>query len=151
MSTQNDKWNDRPINSPEDKQGLDAASAIYEFRYKLPRHEAEAKAHADYVREHAINSACHHLLGMRAAHAAGSDKAAKQHSEAYADAMAVLGHPAIDVPPREVVERLESMKAHVYKFSNHGSDKVIPKRPEPEQENNVDTYLDKIQKLRNRL
>src|SRR5664279_2293793 len=93
------KWLDRfDILNPEDKDVLEANSAIHEFRGGVPREEAEDRAYSDYLKNHALESCAYHYLGMKAAVASGHSPAAKKHGEAYSLGMKHLGLNPLDSP-----------------------------------------------------
>jgi len=142
------KWANRSVLDPEHHRELDTSAAIYEFKHRMPRHAAEEQAYNDYIKSHAITSAAHHLLGMRAAHAVGNDSAAAAHHESYSKALRHLGVSSDSNPPPEVLNRAKSLATSIYDFRSHVSDKAVP---EPKSEDNLASYLDKIQEIRAKL
>lgn len=130
------RWrNQHSILSPEDGDALETSAAIAEFRGGLPKEEAERKAHSDYLRNHALDAAAHHYLGMRAAVAAQHMAAAKQHGQAYVLAMRHLGVNPTGTPPKEVLDRIQDSKNSPYKFVGHKADSFFtPQLPEIEPE-----------------
>jgi hypothetical protein len=130
------RWRDHyNILAPEDTDSLDTNSAVLEFRGGLPKEQAEAKAHTNYLRNHALDAAAYHYLGMRAAVAAQHIPAAKQHGQAYILAMRHLGLGPTDAPPKEVLDRIQDFEKSPYKFSAHKADEFFtPQLPEIEPE-----------------
>jgi hypothetical protein len=83
------------------------------------------------MRQMAVDSAGHHLAGVRVANFSNNLEAAKQHGAAYSEAIRLLGLSPADHPPPEVEEAAK--KALVYKFSAHKHDGLFEK-DEPEVE-----------------
>jgi hypothetical protein len=77
-------WAGRPIVDAGHITDLETAAALHEFRDRMPRNEAEDRAHTAYRRDHHLTGAAHHLNGMRAAQAAGQMEEAKKHGAMYA-------------------------------------------------------------------
>lgn len=120
------KWLDKYDISHEDHiPGLEVRAAVAEWHDKLPRFEAEAKAHADYTKEELENAAAHHFSGVHAAHAAGDTESAKKHGVMYLLAMKALGHKDVLNPPPEVQNKAKNSPSKVYKFKNHISDQFL--------------------------
>jgi len=130
------RWrNHYNILAPEDADSLETAAGISEFRGGLPKEQAEDKAHKDYLRNHALDAAAYHYLGMRAAVAAQHIPAAKQHGQAYVLAMRHLGLTPTDAPPKEILDRVQDSEKSPYKFSAHKADSFFtPQLPEIEPE-----------------
>ena len=118
--------------TPEHEADLEMRAAIHEHHNKLPRHEAEARAHADYRRDKIIEAAAHHLNGMNAAAAGGNKEAAKQHAYHYALAMHQLGHKDLVTPPDEVADRAKSTPSEdIARFKGHKADIYsLPEQPD---------------------
>jgi hypothetical protein len=133
-----------------DHQDLEARAAIFEFRHGLPRDTAERQAHASYIKEKALDAACHHLLGIRAAAACGHDSAAEQHGHAYASALAAAGHPPLGPVPAEVLDRIKATKPQVYSFKAHPADDLIePVGTEADEEDDkLRGFLEKLNSLK---
>jgi hypothetical protein len=125
-------WLDRyPVLDADHIDDLETRAGVAEFKHKLPREQAEEKAHADYLVERARDAAAHHLVGVRAAHAAGDSDAAAEHGAAYAGAMKAAGHDAYGPPPPEVLDRVRAARPQVYKFKSHPADALFaPKQEE---------------------
>lgn len=120
------KWLDQhPIAHPDHRVGLEADAARYEFKHGFPKEEAEKAAHRDYVRENAFDSAAHHLVGARAARAAGQEGAAAKHGEAYAEALKIAGEEPIGPTPGPVLERIKANPPELYRFKAHPVDQFL--------------------------
>jgi hypothetical protein len=142
------KWLDRYDVLDEDHHNdLEARAAVHEFRGKMPREEAESRAHSDYLRERAYDAAAHHLVGVRAAHAAGHMQAAQQHGMAYQAAMEAAGEDAHKPPPPPVLDRLKDTKLKVYTFKNHPADQFFPAQQEAASDEDH-ALSSKVEKLR---
>ncbi len=154
MPTQAKIWRNRfPILDESHADDLEARAAVHEFKGRHPTDIAEEKAHADYVRDRALDNASHHLVGIRAAHAAGHDEAARQHGAAYHAAMTAAGHDPTKAPPPEVTDRLKTARPNVYSFKAHEGDELFaPKQQEADEgDAHIRTLLDNLQALRGRI
>lgn len=116
------EWLGRKIISNDDHDDLETRAAIHTFHSGLPRHEAEEKAYQDYKRDKLIDSASHHLKGLKAAHAIGDLTAAKKHGMMYMLALKGLKHDDGMNPPKEVLDRHENMPKEFQKFKAHPAD-----------------------------
>lgn len=118
------QWLGRPIVSPEHVQDLETRAAINEFHAKMTRHEAEQKAHDDYVKEHRERAAAHHLAGMKAAMATGNHDDARKHWAMYDLHLKALGKESVGAVPPEVEKRMmeDGGDKPVYKFKAHKGD-----------------------------
>lgn len=126
MDKQPQVWLNRfPVLDAEHVPGLEAGAAAHEFRNGLPREQAEARAHEDYLKERALDAAAHHLVGIRAAHGAGDDHAARQHGDAYAAAMQAAGHNPFSPPPGVVLDRVKDARSKLYSFKAHPADSLF--------------------------
>jgi hypothetical protein len=136
-------WNKRfPILDESHQHDLDARAAVNEFKNRLPRQVAEERAHKDYMREHAIAAAAHHLLGVRASHASGHDEAAAKHGEAYAGAMKAAGLDPFGAPHEDILNHIKANKPEVYSFKAHPADQLFtPEHREPDE---ADTHIQKL-------
>lgn len=120
------EWKGRPIVDSAHAHELEIDAALNEFRDRMPRAQAEEKAHRAYLNEHHSVSAAHHLRGLRAAHAAGDDEAAKKHSAMYALHCKELGHDPYGEPDKDVQKRAEAEeKDAVYRFKAHKADGLL--------------------------
>jgi hypothetical protein len=144
------KWRDRfEVLAPEDHDSLEVNAAQHEFRGGMSKDDAENRAHKDYLRNHALDSAAHHYLGMRAAIAGNHQTAAKKHGEAYSLVMNHLGFSSIDAPPKELLDRVQDAEKSPYKFSPHKADTFFaPKIPETPQPTEKEKTLQLIEKLK---
>ena len=149
------KWRDiYPVLAPEDHDRLEANSAIKEFRGGLPKEQAEAEAHKDYLKDHAVNSAAHHYLGMRAAVASKHEPAAKKHGAAYTLAMNHLGYNPLEAPPQDVLDRTKDLEKSPYSYKPHQADSFfepkvqIPGVKEPTEEDKTLQLIEKLKSLR---
>lgn len=151
------KWHDRyDVLAPEDHDLLETNAAQHEFRGGMSKEDSEAKAHEQYLRNHAISSAAFHYLGMRAAVAANHKTAAKKHGEAYKTAMGSLGYSATDAPPQEILDRAKDESKdeskNPYGFKSHAADGLlaskIPEVPEPTEKEKALKLIEKIKSLR---
>lgn len=125
-------WLGKPIVSEDDKPDLEQRAAINEFGHKMPRHEAEAKAHEEYVREKRMDAAAHHLAGMRAAQGSGEMQEARKHGALYEMHMQALGLDHMGPVPAEIQARIGKTDQKVYKFKAHKGDLfALDKKPEP--------------------
>lgn len=114
-------WLGRPILDNAHVGQLELLAAANEFRDKLPRHQAEAKAYLDYVKDQRTEAVAHHLAGIKAASATGDMETARKHGAMYETHMKALGHNPMDAVPPEVMAKLNSphrpnptrFKAHV--------------------------------------
>lgn len=139
-----------PVLDDSHQDDLEARAAIHEFKGKLPRQQAEERSHSDYLKEKALDSAAHHLIGIKAAHAAGHDEAAGKHGEAYAGAMKAAGHDPFSAPPQEVLDRAKNAKHSIYNFKAHEADQLFT--PEHREADGADEHikglLEKLQGLK---
>jgi hypothetical protein len=111
-----------PIVHPDHIQDLEQRAAIHEFGSKLPRHQAEERAHQDYRRDQLIEAAGHHYVGMKASHAAGSPEEAQKHGALYILACRAMGHTNSIYPPDEVAQKAKHLPNSVYNFKAHPAD-----------------------------
>lgn len=121
--TNSANWLGRPITHVDHADQLEAAAAIHEFDGGLPRHVAEARAYKDYLDRQALQGAAHHLIGMRAAHAAGDQKSAASHFLAYSAAVKHLGHNPYGEPHESVAANMPHQS--VYRHRPHASDSLF--------------------------
>lgn len=112
---------------------LQMRADIYEHMHRMPRHQAEAAAHADYRKEQIHKAAAHHWNGMKAAHAAGNEGAAKKHGFMYGLALHQLGHKDLLSPPPEVLEAAKDPKSEIAHFKAHPGDAFSLPPEEPEE------------------
>ena len=144
------KWRDKfSVVHPDDHSALDMAAAVHEFRGGLTKEESEKKAHTEYLRSHALDSAAYHYLGMRGAMATGNVPAAKRHGVAYSTVMKHLGvlNP-LDSPPKEVTERAKDLEKNPYSFKEHKADGLFSNEPEIPEMTEKEKTMALIEKLK---
>ncbi len=125
-------WGDKRVLHPDHIGGLDLAAAKYEFGDRMPRSQAEAKAHEDYTREQRLDAAAHHLMGSKASLAAGDHESARKHGALYHAHLEALGMQPVGPVPPEVTKRL-AMVQGVHKFKAHTGDLLTLAPGEPAQ------------------
>jgi hypothetical protein len=142
-----------PVLDAGDGDDLESAAAVHEFRNKMPRHLAEERAHSDYIKERAIDAAAHHLLGIKAAHAAGHTAAASSHGEAYVAAMKAAGLDAFGPPHQKVMDRIKTARPGVYSFKKHPADIFFSASPEKADSGDahIKEILSRLERLRGSL
>jgi len=119
-------WAGRQVVNPSHADGLEGAAALYEFQDGLPREEAEEKAYNEYTRTHHLNSAAHHLRGLRAAQASGDDEEARKHSILYNLHTEALGHDGFGQVPEEIEALAKDPDRKPYgKFRAHPGDRLL--------------------------
>lgn len=117
------QWLGRPILHQDHLQDLETRAALNEFHARMPRHEAEQKAHDDYVKEQRERAAAHHLAGMKASSATGNHEDARKHWALYDLHLKALGKESIGAIPPEIEKRMmEDGDKPVYKFKAHKGD-----------------------------
>lgn len=121
------KWQGRDILDKDHVKDLDLAAAIHEFHNGKPRKVAEDLAYSDYIRAHHTKAAAHHLVGMKAANAAGAMGDAKKHYDWYIAHLKSLGHEAHEAVPQEVSKEAQRMSQEdpVYIFRGHKADGLV--------------------------
>lgn len=125
------KWLDQyQILDDADVPSLEAAAAANEFKNNMPREQAEALAHQDYMKQHAIRCMAHHWMGGKIAKLLGDQESVDKHGIAYEAAARNSGFDMGSVPP-EVMEFAKTGSKDLYKFRNHPSDSFFPSQQEP--------------------
>jgi predicted RNA-binding protein len=120
------KWLDQyNILDDSDQHSLEAAAAAHEFKGNLPREQAEAKAHRDYMRQHAIRAMAHHYMGGKIANMLNDQESIDKHGIAYESAAQNGGFDMGSVPP-EVIEFARAGSQDLYKYKDHPSDAFFP-------------------------
>ena len=152
-------WLDKyPVLKDEDHNALESDAAINEFKLGMPKDQAEDQAHKDYLKQHAIRAAAHHLHGMRVATAANDEEAGKAHSTAYEAALKHAGLASGKIP-KEVEEAIKKEPSKLYSYKGHPADtfflpkdekgKVSTKGDEPHIDNSkVKAVIEGLGKLR---
>lgn len=124
-----------PVLQDEDHHALEADSAINEFKLGMSKDRAEDQAHRDYLKQHALKAAAHHLQGMRVSMAANDEEAGKAHSTAFDAALKHAGLPSGKVP-KEVEDLISKEPSKLYSFKSHPADTFfLPK----DEKGNVET------------
>lgn len=117
------QWLERfPILHQDHAHDLETRAAVNEFQHKMPRHEAEASAHKQYVQDQLEDAAAHHLLGMKASQGAGDMHAARKHGVMYGIVMKQLGHNPLDAPPPAIAGKAKTQPPQLYSFKPHKAD-----------------------------
>lgn len=115
------KWNGRKIAKEEDASDLESRSAIYEFKHRMPRGDAEHRAHHEYKLDKHREAAAFHLQGLKAAQHAGSQEEGHKHGLMYQLHMKALGHNPMDAVPHEI-QSLADKQDKFYNFKPHRGD-----------------------------
>jgi len=115
------QWNKRPIAKDEDASDLDQRAAIYEFKHRMARPDAEHRAHHEYKLDKHREAAAYHLQGLKAAQHAGSQEEGHKHGLMYQLHMKALGLDPLDAVPHEI-QSLADKQDKFYKFKPHRSD-----------------------------
>jgi len=119
------KWQDRTIAHPDDAHDLERRAAVLEMVYRLPKHDAEQRAHDEYRVEQHKKGAAFHLAGSRAAASAGDSEQARKHSVCYALHCKAFGHnPEGPVHP-EVQALVGRPESRFYKFKPSRHDQLL--------------------------
>jgi len=119
------KWQDRTIAHPDDAHDLERRAAVLEMIYRLPKHDAEQRAHDEYRVEQHKKGAAFHLAGSRAAASAGDSEQARKHSVCYALHCKAFGHnPEGPVNP-EVQALVGRPESRFYKFKPSRHDQLL--------------------------
>lgn len=120
------KWLDRyQVLDDTDLPSLEAAAAANEFKAGMPREQAEAQAHQEYTKQHAIRCMAHHYMGGKIANMLSDQESVDRHGMAYEAAARASGFDMGSVPP-EVIEFARANSKDLYKFKNHSSDTFFP-------------------------
>ena len=130
-----DQWLGRPIAHKDDTHDLETRAAIHEFHGQLPRHQAEQRAHDEYVKDKRLEAAAHHLSGLKAAQGAGQTEEARKHGALYELHLKALGHEPVGPVPPEVQQRLQAPdRDQLYRFRAHKGDVyALQERPKSEE------------------
>lgn len=121
--TQNSMWLGRPIVSQEHANDLEIAAAANEFDKGMSRHDAESKAHDDYIRDQRLSAAAHHLSGIKASQGSGDLSEAQKHGALYQLHLKALGlDPMGPVPPEVQAKMNAPDRKKIYGFKAHAGD-----------------------------
>ena len=123
MAIKSYTWLGKPIVDQDHVHQLEQEAAVHEFHNKLPRHEAEVKAHSNYVREQRLGAAAHHLAGVKASQATGDMESARNHGMLYELHCKALGLDPYAPPSHEITSKLQGdSPTRIYKFKPHRAD-----------------------------
>lgn len=114
-------WNGRKIAKEEDAHDLEQRSALYEFKHRMARADAEHRAHHEYTKDKHREAAAYHLQGLKAAQASGSQEEGHKHGLLYQLHMKKLGLDPMDAVPHEI-QSLADKQEKFYKFKPHRGD-----------------------------
>ena len=115
------KWNGRKIAKEEDAHDLEQRAALYEFKHRMPRGDAEHRAHHEYRQDRHREAAAYHLQGLKAAQHAGSQEEGHKHGLMYQLHMKALGLDPMGPVPHEI-KSLADKQDKFYKFKPHRGD-----------------------------
>lgn len=117
------QWAGRDILDADHIKDLDTKAAMHEFKDRLPRDQAEEKAHNAYRRDQHMVGAAHHLQGMKASQALGQVEEGKKHAAMYHLHMKQLGMDPDAEPPAEIRQRIKAPDAQkLLRFKAHPAD-----------------------------
>lgn len=117
-------WNGRKIVKEEDKHDLENRAAVYEFKNRMKRDDAEHRAHHEYKKDKHREAAAHHLAGMKAAQGAGSHDEARKHALMYQMHLEALHENPYGAVPADIAGLAEKQE-RFYKFKAHGGDAFL--------------------------
>ncbi len=60
------QWNNKKIAKDEDAADLDQRAALFEFKHRMTRADAEHRAHHEYKKDKHREAAAYHLQGLKA-------------------------------------------------------------------------------------
>jgi len=127
------QWNKRKIAKDEDAHDLDSRAAIFEFKHRMTRDDAEHRAHHEYKQDKHREAAAYHLQGLKASEAAGSREEGHKHGLLYQLHMKALGLNPMDAVPHEI-QSLADKQEKFYKFKPHRADGFLLQGDEHEKE-----------------
>lgn len=114
-------WNGRKIAKEDDAHDLESRAAINEFSHRMPRADAEHRAHFEYKQDKHREAAAFHLQGLKASQAAGSQEEGHKHGLMFQLHLKALGLNPMDAVPHEI-QSLADKQDKFYKFKPHRSD-----------------------------
>lgn len=117
-------WNGRKIAKEEDKHDLEQRAAVFEFKHRMARPDAEHRAHHEYKRDKHREAAAYHLQGLKAAQAAGSGEEGRKHGMMYQLHMKELGLDPMGPVPHEI-QGLADKQENFYRFKPHRGDAFL--------------------------
>lgn len=115
------EWNGRKIAKEEDRHDLENRAALYEFKHRMTRSDAEHRAHHEYRQDKHREAAAHHLQGLKASQAAGDQEEGHKHGLMYQLHMKALGLDPMSAVPKEI-QSLAEKQEKFYKFRAHRGD-----------------------------
>lgn len=126
-------WNGRKIAKDEDKHDLESRAAVYEFKHRMARPDAEHRAHHEYKQDKHREAAAYHMQGLKAAQAAGSHEEGHKHGMMYQLHMKELGLDPMGPVPHEI-KGLADKQENFYRFKAHRGDSfLLQGKPESEE------------------
>jgi hypothetical protein len=117
-------WNGRKIAKDEDKHDLESRAAVYEFKHRMARPDAEHRAHHEYKQDKHREAAAYHMQGLKAAQAAGSHEEGHKHGMMYQLHMKELGLDPMGPVPHEI-QGLADKQENFYRFKPHRGDAFL--------------------------
>jgi len=117
-------WNGRKIAKDEDKHDLESRAAVFEFKHRMARPDAEHRAHHEYKQDKHREAAAYHLQGLKAAQAAGSHEEGHKHGMMYQLHLKELGLDPMGPVPHEI-QGLADKQEKFYRFKAHRGDAFL--------------------------
>lgn len=124
------QWQGRSIAKDEDAHDLDQRAALYEFKHRMNRGDAEHRAHHEYKQDKHREAAAYHLQGMKASQASGSQEEGHKHGLLYQLHMKALGLDPMSAVPHEI-QSLADKQDKFYKFRPHRGDLFLLQNQDP--------------------
>lgn len=118
-------WNGKRIASEEDVPELERQAAVYEFQHRMPRGDAEHRAHHEYRIQKHKEAAAYHFRGMDASKATGDTEEGRKHALMYEMHLKALGHPTIGPVPNDIKALMATKQDKFYSFKPHKSDAFL--------------------------
>lgn len=141
-------WNGRKIAKDEDKHDLESRAAVYEFKHRMARPDAEHRAHHEYKQDKHREAAAYHMQGLKAAQAAGSHEEGHKHGMMYQLHMKELGLDPMGPVPHEI-QGLADKQENFYRFKAHRGDAfLLQDKPEKEEKKDELVKADKVLPMR---
>lgn len=117
-------WNGRKIAKEEDKHDLESRAAVFEFKHRMARPDAEHRAHFEYQQDKHREAAAYHMQGLKASQGAGSLEEGHKHGMMYQLHMKALGLDPMGPVPHEI-QGLADKQEKFYKFKPHRGDNFL--------------------------
>lgn len=118
------EWNGKTIVKPEDAHDLEQRAAIYEFKHRMPREDAEHRAHHEYKKDKHKEAAAYHYYGMKAAQAVADQEEGRKHGVMYSMHMKALGLDSSGPVPNDI-KSLAADQSRFYRFKPHRADAFL--------------------------